>query len=160
LNIDLANFIKNDINSYAEKKHGIKLTVKYLDPKRSIRASPPNAEDTQISHTLALSAAHSGMAGFTDFAVGLVRCQCVMIPFDALEQCETRMLKRKDNDWQRLLMSTGQSDLLSAENQGKYKVKEREEQLRRKEKYLNLKVKLALGTDEKIRESEADHLNY
>jgi len=46
LNIDLANFIKNDLNSYAEKKHGIKLTIKYLDPKRSIRASPPNAEDT------------------------------------------------------------------------------------------------------------------
>ena len=74
LNIDLASFIKGDINSYAGEKHGIKLTLKYLDPKRSIRASAPNAEDTQISHTLALSAAHSGMAGFTDFAVGLVRC--------------------------------------------------------------------------------------
>lgn len=46
LNIDLASFIKGDINSYAEKNHGIKLTLKYLDPKRSIRASPPNAEDT------------------------------------------------------------------------------------------------------------------
>lgn len=46
LNIDLASFFKNDINDYAQKVHGIKLTLKYLDPKRSIRASPANAEDT------------------------------------------------------------------------------------------------------------------
>lgn len=85
------------------------------------------------------------MAGFTDFAVGLVRCQCVMLPFDMLEQCETRILKRKDIDWQRLLMSTGQSDFLSPENQASYYAREREEQLRRKSLYLDLKLKLALG---------------
>lgn len=92
------------------------MTIKYLDPKRAIRASPSNAEDTRLCHSMALSAAHSAMAGFTDFAVGLVRTQLVMIPFTLLEKCPTRILKRKDIEWQRLLMSTGQSDFLSPEN--------------------------------------------
>lgn len=67
------------------------------------------------------------MAGFTDFAVGLVRCQCVMIPFSILLHCERRILKRKDVEWQRLIMSTGQSDFLSLENQAIYYAREREE---------------------------------
>lgn len=74
LTIDLAPFIRDDLNSYAQANHKIKLTIKYLDPKRAIRTYPANAEDTQICHSLALSAAHSAMAGYTDFAVGIVRC--------------------------------------------------------------------------------------
>lgn len=70
----MASFIKSDLIEYAQDKHKIKLSVKYLDPKRAIRARPANAEDASISHTLALSAAHSAMAGFTEFAVGVVRC--------------------------------------------------------------------------------------
>lgn len=61
--------------------HKIKLTIKYLDPKKAIRACPSNAEDSSVGHSLALSAVHSAMAGFRDFAVGFVRSQCVMIPF-------------------------------------------------------------------------------
>lgn len=89
-----------------------------------------------------------------------------MIPFEVLERSETRILKRKDIDWQRLLMSTGQSSFLSAENQVVYKLREREEQLRRKAKYMDLKVKLAIGdlhcevTGEGVAEGKADFLNY
>jgi hypothetical protein len=79
--IDLANFVKSDLGLYASKNHNIKLTIKYLDPKKAIRACPPNAEDASFGHQLALAAAHSGMAGFRDLAVGLVRAQSVMIPF-------------------------------------------------------------------------------
>jgi hypothetical protein len=106
------------------------------------------------------------MAGFTDFAVGVVRCQLVKIPFEVLERSETRILKRKDIDWQRLLMSTGQSNFLSPENQAIYKLREREEQLRRKTKYMDLKVKLSVGdlnsfvTGEGVNEGKADFLNY
>lgn len=81
---DLASFMKKDITEYSKRNHNIALQVKYLDPKCSIRACPANAEDRQFSHTLALSSVHSAMAGFTDFAVGQVRTQAVMIPFEAL----------------------------------------------------------------------------
>jgi hypothetical protein len=57
------------------------------------------------------------MAGFTDFAVGFVRCQPVMIPYSFFLRNETRRLKRKDHVWQKLLSSTGQSNFLSPENQ-------------------------------------------
>ncbi len=46
LNVDLAPFIRDDFNSYAQANHKIKLTIKYLDPKRAIRTFPTNAEDT------------------------------------------------------------------------------------------------------------------
>jgi 6-phosphofructokinase 1 len=72
--VDLANFIKSDLNSYAAKHHKVKCTIKYLDPKKAIRACPPNPLDITLCHTLAQSAVHSGMAGYTDFAVGFVRC--------------------------------------------------------------------------------------
>ena len=71
--VDLASFIKGDLNSYAGKEHNIKCTIKYLDPKKAIRAFPANSTDTSICHTLAHSACHSAMAGFTDFANGIVR---------------------------------------------------------------------------------------
>ena len=74
IHIDLAEFMLKDLVKYALEKHEMKLTVKYLDPKRAIRAFPANAEDSSISHTLALSSCHSAMAGYTDFIVGLVRC--------------------------------------------------------------------------------------
>ena len=69
----MAEFVKSDLGSYASKTHNIKLTIKYLDPKKAIRACAPNAEDASVGHQLAWAAAHSGMAGFRDLAVGVVR---------------------------------------------------------------------------------------
>jgi len=48
--IDLAEFVKSDLGSYATKNHNIKLTIKYLDPKKAIRACAPNAEDASVGH--------------------------------------------------------------------------------------------------------------
>jgi 6-phosphofructokinase 1 len=137
---DLAPFFKKDIAAYAKSQHGISLTLKYLDPKTAIRACPANAEDSRYALSLGLSAVNSAMAGYTDFSVGCVRSENTMIPFETLKNLERRIIKRKDVDWQRLLMSTGQSDFLSPENQIKYGAREREEQLRRKEKYIDSKL--------------------
>lgn len=53
-------------------------------------------------------------------------------------------MKRKDNDWQRLLMSTGQSNFLSHENQVKAFEAEKKEQVERQKKLIDLKLKIAL----------------
>ena len=52
-------------------------------------------------------AAHGVMSGYTDFSVGLVRDEPVMIPIDILVEAGSKKMKRKDYEWQRLISSTG-----------------------------------------------------
>ncbi len=78
-------------------------------------------------------AVHGIMGGFTDFSVGLVRNDAVMIPIDVLVAAGTKKMKRKDYDWQRLISSTGQWNFLSPENYAKVIAEEREEDLKRKQ---------------------------
>ena len=44
-------------------------------------------------------AVHGLMAGFTDFSVGMVRDDPVMIPLDILVTAGKKKMKRKDYDW-------------------------------------------------------------
>ena len=53
------------------------------------------------------------MNGYTDFATSSIREQVVMVPLDVMVSQGTRRLDRKDPDWQRVVMTTGQSDFLS-----------------------------------------------
>lgn len=48
---------------------------------------------------LGTTAAHGIMAGYTDFSVGLVRNDIVMIPVEILVAAGSRKMKRKDYDW-------------------------------------------------------------
>ena len=91
--------MKGDLGKHAAEHHNIKLTIKYLDPRNMIRATAPNSIDVDRSHRLAYCACHSAMAGWTDFSVGHVRNQTVMIPLDVLTSQETRKLRRRDSDW-------------------------------------------------------------
>jgi hypothetical protein len=81
------------------------------------------------------------MGGFTDFSVGLVRDEPVMIPIDILVEAGSKKMKRKDYEWQRLISSTGQWNFLSPENYVKVIAQEREEDLKRKEQLLKIKYK-------------------
>ena len=56
---------------------------------------------------LGYTAAHGVMGGYTDFSVGMVRNEPVMIPIDILIEAGSRKMKRKDIEWQRLIASTG-----------------------------------------------------
>jgi len=47
------------------------------------------------------------MGGFTDFSVGLVRDEPVMIPVNILVAAGSRRMKRRDYEWQRLIQATG-----------------------------------------------------
>ena len=64
-----------------------------------------------------------------------------MIPIDLLNAQNTRMLKRKDQDWQRLIQSTGQPDFLSEKNRKIYLAKEEKRNSERKQKYMDVKMK-------------------
>jgi len=172
VHVDLATFIKKDLGKYAQQEKNIKLTIKYLDPKKAIRAVEANSQDTDLCHRLAYTSAHAAMAGYTDFGTGMVRTQPVMIPFVALTTMQTKILKRKDHDWQRLLLSTGQSNFLSPENQAKALKEEKQLQLWRQHHYMELKVRFALGipfdqplkVDQResllVGENQADYLNF
>ena len=52
-------------------------------------------------------AVHGIMGGFTDFSVGLVRDEPVMIPVNILVAAGSRRMKRRDYEWQRLIQATG-----------------------------------------------------
>lgn len=86
-------------------------------------------------------AVHGIMSGYTDFSVGLVRDEPVMIPVDILVEAGSKKMKRKDYDWQRLISSTGQSSFLSPENYVKIITQEKEELLKRKDQLLRIKYK-------------------
>lgn len=75
-------FMKSELGRYALERHGIKMTIKYLDPRNVIRSRPANSQDTSLCHAIGYNAAHSAMSGFTEFAIGMVRNRAVMIPID------------------------------------------------------------------------------
>lgn len=138
--VDLAKFMLSDLASYSKEKLGVNLTIKYLNPTYAIRSTPANGADCDLCHKLSHTAVHSVQAGYTDFSIGLVRNSPVMIPLDLLIAQNSRKLKRKDPEWQRLLGSTGQTNFLDKENCLKYLAREKETDILRKEQYLNVKV--------------------
>jgi 6-phosphofructokinase 1 len=139
-NIDISKFMVTDLAQYSKEKHGVSLTIKYLNPTYAIRTTSANAADTDLCHRLSHVAVHCVQSGYTDFSVGLVRNYPVMIPIDILIKQSTRMLKRKDHEWQRLIQMTGQPNFLSKENMVKYLAKETEKDITRKENYIKVKL--------------------
>ena len=107
----------------------------------AIRSVKANCEDTVLCSRLGYVAVHGIMAGYTDFSVGLVRDEPVMIPIDILVEAGSKKMKRKDYDWQRLISSTGQRNFLSPENYVKIITQEKEDDLKRKEQLLRIKYK-------------------
>ena len=78
-----------------------------------------NIKNIQTYRRLGTVAVHGLMSGFTDFSVGLVRDEPVMIPVDILVAAGSRRIKRRDYDWQRLIQATGQWNFLDPENYAK-----------------------------------------
>lgn len=93
-------------------------------------------------------------AGYTDFSVGLIRNVPVMIPLDLLIKTTSRMMKREDHNWLRLLQSTGQPKFLNNENSKVYLAKEKERDAARKENYLEVKMNM-LQVDPKASSTDA-----
>lgn len=107
----------------------------------AIRSVKANCEDTVLCSRLGYVAVHGIMSGYTDFSVGLVRDEPVMIPIDVLVEAGSKRMKRKDYEWQRLISSTGQSNFLSPENYVKVITAEKEDNLKRKEHLIGIKYR-------------------
>lgn len=86
-----------------------------------------------IFSRLGYVAVHGVMTGYTDFSVGLVRDEPVMIPIDILVEAGSKKMRRKDHEWQRLISSTGQSNFLNPENYASIITQEKEEAFKRKD---------------------------
>lgn len=71
--VELASFMEKDLKEYARENHQIQLKVRMIDLRQMLRSCLPNANDMAVCTSLAESAVHSAMNGYTDFAVGLVR---------------------------------------------------------------------------------------
>ena len=68
-----------------------------------------------------------------------------MVPIDVIVSQGTRELKRKDIEWQRLIMSTGQTNYLSQENQIEAFKLENQKQVDRQKCLMDMKLKIELG---------------
>ena len=141
-NVDLAKFMVADLAKYGKDRHGMNLTIKYLNPTYAIRTTPANASDADLCHRLAHTAVHSVQAGYTDFSIGMVRNYPALIPVELLINQGQRQLKRRDPEWQRLIQSTGQPNFLNKSNMLDYLAKEKQRDIAAKEKYVCTKLEI------------------
>lgn len=81
--------------------------VKYIDPTYAIRGVPANTADIVYCRSLAQSAVHACMSGYTDFAVGEVDRNMSVLPLDQIVK-NTNYVDQHDEMWIRLLLSNSQ----------------------------------------------------
>jgi 6-phosphofructokinase 1 len=79
---DVGIWLSNEIKRHFAREPALKPapTVKYINPTYMIRSVPANSADSIFCTTLAQSAAHAAMAGYTDFMVGPVNGHNTYIP--------------------------------------------------------------------------------
>lgn len=81
--------------------------VKYIDPTYAIRGVPANTADIVYCRSLAQSAVHACMSGYTDFTVGEVDRNMAVLPLDQIVK-NTNYVDQHDEMWIRLLLSNSQ----------------------------------------------------
>lgn len=110
---DVGNFLKGEIGSHL-KKLGVEHTIKYIDPTYMIRSVRANANDSVYCSTLAQTAVHAAMAGYTGCTVGQVDERLVMLPIHAITDLrQPKEPKRVDilgRDFRQMLATTNQPD--------------------------------------------------
>ena len=105
-----------DIGSFLAKRmtthlHGIGMdaTVKYLDPSYLIRSLRANAIDAEFCFALGQHAVHAAMAGRTNAMIGYWNRSFTHVPIE-LAVGQPRRLDLDGEEWQRVLLITGQHD--------------------------------------------------
>jgi 6-phosphofructokinase 1 len=110
---DIGSLLKDEIPKYAKEKHGMDITLKYIDPSYLLRAVPAIPSDKHLCSILAQNAVHGAMAGFTNFTCGIVRSVSAYIPIKNIVESKEAIIQQGDRSWLRLMTSTGQSNLLN-----------------------------------------------
>jgi 6-phosphofructokinase 1 len=112
---DIGTFLKKRIVEYGKEEHGMEITLKYIDPTYAIRSVKANAGDTVRCTKLAQNAAHASMAGYTGFSIGQVRNTDAIIPIKCINKAGQSKISIREREWQRLLASTGQPQMINDE---------------------------------------------
>jgi 6-phosphofructokinase 1 len=132
---DIGVFLKDKIVAYGKEKHGIEITLKYIDPTYTIRSVPANAGDTIMCTKLAQNVVHGAMAGYTGFSIGHVKDVDAIIPIKCINEFGVRRIDIFERTWQRVLASTGQPQMVKPENMKLIYEKYEEEHKIAKEKH-------------------------
>jgi len=102
---EIGPFLKQRITThFAERDTPVSL--KYIDPTYTLRATPATAADNVLCVQLAHDAVHGAFAGFTNFMAGRVNGRSVYIP--TATAAGRRNIAPSGNFWQQLVFTTGQ----------------------------------------------------
>lgn len=116
---DIGVYLKNRIVAYAKEKYNIEVTLKYIDPTYAVRSVPANSGDKIMCSGLSQGSVNAAMAGYTGFSIGSVKGSNAIIPIRCINMSAKRRISLLDREWQRVLASTGQSQLVSPEKMPK-----------------------------------------
>ena len=114
---DIGSLLKDEIIKYAKEKHGMDVTLKYIDPTYMVRAVPAIPSDKHLCSVLAQNAVHGAMAGFTNFTCGVVRGVSAYLPINVIAEQKEAVIQKGDRNWIRLVASTGQTTLLNSDGE-------------------------------------------
>ena len=132
---EIGDLLKDRIVSYGKEKHNMEVTLKYIDPTYAIRSVPANPADTIMCSRLAHGSVHAAMAGYTGFSIGSVKGPNAIIPIKCINDSAKRRINLLDRDWQRVLASTGQSQMVCPERMKIVKEKVESDANEKKQKY-------------------------
>ena len=105
---DVGVFLRDSIlGSFNEK--GKSCTIKYIDPRYTIRSLPACGIDAEFCLALGQHAVHAGMAGRTNMVVGVWNRLFTHVPIP-LVTSGRRQLDPQGEDWQLVMDATGQPE--------------------------------------------------
>ncbi|MCL2220460.1 MAG: ATP-dependent 6-phosphofructokinase [Chitinispirillia bacterium] len=107
---DIGIFLKDRINSYFAAKN-MCVTLRYIDPSYTIRATKANPIDSIYCARLGTRAVHAAMAGKTKMLVSYVNDAFVHIPTE-LAISKRNCINPESSLWQDVMEATGQPYLL------------------------------------------------
>jgi 6-phosphofructokinase 1 len=108
---DVGHYLKNKIENHFNIRQK-DITIKYIDPSYIIRSLPANSIDSEFCLALGQHAVHAGMAGRTSIMIGYWNQHFTHVPL-ALATEKKKQLEPRGELWQRVLATTGQSDMQS-----------------------------------------------
>ena len=109
---DVGSWLSHEMKSYfASPRCLLKPTptVKFINPTYMLRSVKANSADSVYCTTLAFSAVHGAMAGYTNFVVGPINSHNVYVPLDLIFGSINKV-STSDEIWARTIFSTGQPD--------------------------------------------------
>ncbi|MGR3177864.1 MAG: ATP-dependent 6-phosphofructokinase [Candidatus Anammoxibacter sp.] len=111
---DIGIYLKQKLTEYF-KNINMSATLKYIDPSYIIRSIPAIPGERVFCGLLAQNAVHAAMSGKTDMIIGIRNNMFVHVPIGTAIK-ERKHVNPKGSLWQCVISSTGQPELVSANN--------------------------------------------